>query len=612
VNISNHINQYKMGAGAASGMNSPRNTQGGSIAGDDKKPARRLQIFAEAVEGGDLKTVLDKKQCDPETQQLLMMALSGFFFLEQDSRDNSKVDMMLSLMEKEELSQGLTIITEGESGSKLYVVESGNMEVLINGEVIREMGRGSLLGELALLYDAPRSATVRCKSDCVVWSLKRDIFKKIQAGASSAAAIQRARWLIASPELAILSAIDQSRLVGCLVNKPLTAGEFIFSEGIASKDIFIIEQGIVKIYTSTDLSSLSISEIDKKLGIVRPKSKRTSVSKMSGSELSQYLDKGEEKGEEYEHKASDESKMDGSFFACDVYAGCIIGISTLKGKAGLPESWTYIAETPDDRTSEGASTGGGIPPFTAQSESSAQVLSFTVEVFERLFGPAVNVFSTNKEKIKGVTLSANLSLEEPEPERTFDSSKFKIMYVLGSGSFGVATMAEYRDGTDPPEKFALKSLSKAAAVETGQLRHVLDERKLLAQMRNRFILKLFGTYQTPHQLVMVTEVLECGDLWSVIYEVPPYPDVDGIPQPLVVFYAASLVLGLSHIHEKGICFRDLKPENVMVDNNGYLRIIDFGFCKIIPYTKTDSQGNVTVCAKSFTLCGTPGNYSNFV
>jgi hypothetical protein len=56
----------------------------------------------------------------------------------------------------------------------------------------------------------------------------------------------------------------------------------------------------------------------------------------------------------------------------------------------------------------------------------------------------------------------------------------------------------------------------------GQLRHVMDERKLLSLMNSRFVLKLRGTYQTPHQLVMVTEALDCGDLWSIIYETYPF------------------------------------------------------------------------------------------
>ena len=138
-------------------------------------------------------------------------------------------------------------------------------------------------------------------------------------------------------------------------------------------------------------------------------------------------------------------------------------------------------------------------------------------------------------------------------ELIFDSTKFKLKYVLGSGSFGVVTFAEY---TDPVSKtttgYALKSLSKATVIETGQLRHVMDERRLLSLMNSRFVLKLHGTYQTPHQLVMVTEPLDCGDLWSIIYETYPYNENDGLTVTLMCFYAASLVLALSHVHKQGI------------------------------------------------------------
>lgn len=137
-------------------------------------------------------------------------------------------------------------------------------------------------------------------------------------------------------------------------------------------------------------------------------------------------------------------------------------------------------------------------------------------------------------------------------------------------------------------------------------RHVLDERRLLAYMDSPFVMKLYGTYQTPHTLVMVTEPLSCGDLWSIIYETPPFSENNGLPFELAAFYATCLVWGLSHIHEKGVVYRDLKPENIMLDDKGYIRIIDFGFSKRVPYTKKDSSGVVKVLAKTYTLCGTPG------
>ena len=114
-------------------------------------------------------------------------------------------------------------------------------------------------------------------------------------------------------------------------------------------------------------------------------------------------------------------------------------------------------------------------------------------------------------------------------EIIFDSSKFSLKYVLGTGSFGVVTLAEYSDEiTGVTTNYALKSLSKAAVVDTGecgddiillsiqlhftlffeinsyyfffhflgQLRHVMDERKLLSRMNSRFVLKLFGTFHS--------------------------------------------------------------------------------------------------------------------
>ena len=167
------------------------------------------------------------------------------------------------------------------------------------------------------------------------------------------------------------------------------------------------------------------------------------------------------------------------------------------------------------------------------------------------FCPIVHLGGGDKSVTK--TLSSNaIDAGKQTQELIFDSTKFKLKYVLGSGSFGVVTFAEY---TDPVTKtttgYALKSLSKATVIETGQLRHVMDERRLLSLMNSRFVLKLHGTYQTPHQLVMVTEPLDCGDLWSVIYETYPYNENDGLTVTLMCFYAASLVLALSHVHKQG-------------------------------------------------------------
>jgi serine/threonine protein kinase/CRP-like cAMP-binding protein len=559
--------------------------------GNNKRNGKRIFERQETSYDLDITSLLVGENIDEPTKAMLVSALSGFFFLQSNADDaNPKMDLLMKGMRREEFEEGFLLITEGESGSKLYVVESGNLEVTINGTVIREMARGNMLGELALLYDAPRSATVQCKTKCVLWSLSREIFKKIQAISATANQIQRARWLIASPELATLSAIDLSRLVGTLQAVSYNPGDKIINEGDLTSHIILIERGHAAVASSTLPNGATRNEVDKALGILRPREgKRRSVDFMSAQELGKYL---ENSNDTYAEEAVDEKIEKKLETLCEVYEGCMVGIGALRGRAKLDNAWKWVTR----EKKEGAES-----PLTLVATSQMNCLVFSVEVFENLFGPAEKAIKSHGAR-KGSVVD-----EKPVvKELTFDSTKFKMKYILGSGSFGVVTLAEYRvDKNLPPVMYALKSLSKLAVIETGQLRHVLDERRILSIMDSNFIMKLFGTYQTPHQLVMVTEPLNCGDLWSVVYETPPYCDNCGVPFNLCAFYTVNLVYGLSHIHEKGVVFRDLKPENIMLDDKGYLRIIDFGFSKKVPYTKTDANGEVKVYAKTYTLCGTP-------
>eukprot|EP01035_Chromulina_nebulosa_P017321 gene17321-22862_t len=398
-------------------------------------------------------------------------------------------------MQREEVKEGYLLIIEGESGSKLYVVQEGELQVSINGEVIRQMGKGTMLGELALLYDAPRSATVKCITDCVLWTLRRDIFKRIQAISSTTHELERSRGLINSPDLAVLSAIDLSRLVGSLQPRHNFSNEKIYTENSLTNQIILIERGSASVYTTKDLSNCSKEEIDKSLCIFRPRNMSESLTtrpteKFRTGSISVDISLGN--------------------YVCDVGPGCLLGIAALRSKAGFIDGWKWV--------------------------------------------------------------NNNASMKSPS----------KRQLISGTGSFGVVLMGEYKPDKDSKSQiYALKCLSKVAVVETGQLRHVLDERKILALMDSQFVLKLYGVYQTPHQLVMVTEALEYGDLW------------------------ASLVLALDHIHRAGVVYRDLKPENIMLDSKGYIRVIDFGFAKKVPYSKIDANGEEKVFSKTYTLCGTP-------
>lgn len=121
-----------------------------------------------------------------------------------------------------------------------------------------------------------------------------------------------------------------------------------------------------------------------------------------------------------------------------------------------------------------------------------------------------------------------------------------------------------------------------------QTRNVVYERAVMAAIRHPFLLRLVNTYQSPSKLYMLTEYVHGGELFNLL------GDMEVLPADHARFYAACTLSGLAHLHALGIVYRDLKPENLLIDRGGYIRIIDFGFCKYVGPAE-----------RTFTLCGTP-------
>jgi len=532
----------------------------------------------------ELNKSISANEVSKETETILLNALEGLYSLNVSmekavSEGISKMDLLIRAMVREEMKSGELLILEGESGTKLYVVESGKVQVTINGTFIRDMSAGTLLGELSLLYDAPRSATVKCVTDVVVWSMSREIFKKVQASTSSLTDLQRSRWLINCPEMAILSQVELSKLLGVLQSTKHNGVDLMYDQSKKTRNICIIERGSAKIYTPVDLSKNSADEIDSILGIFRPRIEMLNTSlSMSSSKAAL----------ESPPPIMPKVQLPDGYYACEVSEGCILGTGILRGKAGIKEnSWKW--------TDDGAEC-----PLTMITQENSSILSFTVDIFENLFGPVEGVL-LRKSSVQTSPLKEEKFSKSNE--KTFDVTKVTMKYVLGSGNFGAVVMADHTEGSSKVS-YAMKILSKVAVIETGQVRHVLDERKLLSMMNCPFILRFYGTYQSPHQLFMVTEPLQGGDLWNVIYETSPYDKQGGLSPGLAQFYLSTIIVALGHIHTKGIVYRDLKPENILFDLKGYLRIIDFGFAKEVPYT-TIVNGEKRLHAKTYTLCGTP-------
>lgn len=165
----------------------------------------------------------------------------------------------------------------------------------------------------------------------------------------------------------------------------------------------------------------------------------------------------------------------------------------------------------------------------------------------------------------------------------YSLADFDILRTLGTGSFGRVHLVQSKHNQ---RFYAVKVLKKAQVVKMKQVEHTNDERKMLGEVKHPFLITLWGTFQDSRNLYMVMDFVEGGELFSLLRKSGRFPN------PVAKFYAAEVTLALEYLHSRNIIYRDLKPENLLLDRHGHLKITDFGFAKRVP-------------DKTWTLCGTP-------
>uniref|UniRef100_A0A7S0E308 Protein kinase domain-containing protein n=1 Tax=Phaeocystis antarctica TaxID=33657 RepID=A0A7S0E308_9EUKA len=154
--------------------------------------------------------------------------------------------------------------------------------------------------------------------------------------------------------------------------------------------------------------------------------------------------------------------------------------------------------------------------------------------------------------------------------------------LLGGGGYAsVWLTTDTRTG----RQYALKQLRKGVAVHLNFTPRCILERQALETMAHPFITRLYTTFQDEANMYFVLELARGGDLFTVQSAQPNYM----LPEAWAKFYAASLSLALRHIHSKGFVYRDLKPENVLLDENGFLKLADLGLSKKVGENRTYTQ-----------------------
>ncbi|KAM7534341.1 hypothetical protein Aperf_G00000114364 [Anoplocephala perfoliata] len=163
---------------------------------------------------------------------------------------------------------------------------------------------------------------------------------------------------------------------------------------------------------------------------------------------------------------------------------------------------------------------------------------------------------------------------------------FEVIGTLGVGGFGRVELVQMCK--DISRTYALKKLKKHHIVLTQQQEHVMNERIIQMSCNTEFIVRLYKTFKDRKFLYFLMEVCLGGELWTILRNRLFFSE------SATQFYVACVVEALTYLHSRGIVYRDLKPENLLLDQYGYCKMTDFGFAKKIGFGR-----------KTWTFCGTP-------
>ena len=592
----------------------------------------------------DYKTPTYSKSKEEEEQ--IRRALSKRFVFQ--NLPEKTTDAMVHAFKKQKVPAGNRIITQGEVDDYFYVVSSGECAFEVDGKEKASAKAGDSFGEDALVFLSPRDASVLTKTETEVFRIDQKSFRRILQSESLGDTQTKIQILEKIQFLQGSTPENFKKLARIMKPVSFAKGDYLAKRANYGSSFYMVTDGEVECQDVTFGKRTKPNEI---LGpgehfgkgalvedpflkadvVALSDGKGYKIDRAKRDALLSGLDripiearclhavkaferkpfkplKHEEilnlssllrnvsfsKGETIIE--ADTEKEAAVYFLRDGVVHSFLGREIL-----LLTSGTHFGESLfEDAKKKKQTTGKGPERVVAEKDCVCGILRIRdyFEAFGMKYKDTVGELTS---KPVGEKKMSRRSSVGPTTASELDKKVKKKAHCkvarenldkrvcLGEGAFGQIWLCA--DKTESkPVPLVLKIMSKAHLVEEGEAEMCIREKKMLMDVSHPFIVDLITTYNEESFVFMLMEYIQGGELFSVMNSVDGRNRLD---EKQAKFYALVVADALSYLHQKKYIFRDLKPENVMIDVFGYPKLIDFGFGK-------------KITEDTFTLCGTPG------